>query len=106
MPKKPNAVCSICGQPYYVCNACKSTKSLTPWRIVADTMDCYKVYTILRHYANGAVARKRRKNSWRPVLCPRRSSRISGQPSMKSCIRKLADALPQPSRDKSRIEME
>ncbi len=58
MPKKPNAVCSICGQPYYVCNACKSPKSLTPWRIVADTMDCYKVYTILRHYANGAVARE------------------------------------------------
>lgn len=58
MPKKPNAVCSICGQPYYVCNACKSPKSLTPWRIVADTMDCYKVYTIIRHYANGAVARE------------------------------------------------
>lgn len=58
MPQKPNTVCSICGQKYYVCNACKSTKAFHPWRIIADTMDCYKIYMIVHHYANGSMAKE------------------------------------------------
>lgn len=58
MPKKPNAVCAICGQKYYVCNACKHTKDLSSWRIIADTADCYKIYMIVHHYTNGSITKE------------------------------------------------
>ena len=52
-----NAKCSICGKPYHLCNDCANTKSFTPWRTIADTVNCYKIFLTLRDYTNGYVSK-------------------------------------------------
>lgn len=47
-----NARCSICGQKYHVCSDCTNTKSFTPWRKVACSIDCYKIFMALSLYTN------------------------------------------------------
>lgn len=58
MAKQSNASCSICGERYYVCNTCKSMKTLKPWRTITDTVDCYKVYMIIHAYKHGTLTRE------------------------------------------------
>lgn len=58
MAKESNATCSICGRDYYVCNTCRSTKTLKPWRTIADTIDCYKIYMIIHDYKNGTITKE------------------------------------------------
>lgn len=48
-----NAVCDICGKKYHVCGACKKTREFTPWRKIADSINCYKIFMILSEYSNG-----------------------------------------------------
>lgn len=48
-----NAVCTVCGGKYHVCNDCRNTRTFTPWRTVADSMNCYRIYLILLDYTNG-----------------------------------------------------
>ena len=81
MPNETNAVCAICGQKYYVCHACKSTKTLTPWRIIADTMDCYKIYTVLRHYTNGSMPKETAQRQLKKCVLPE-----TFQPHIRSAI--------------------
>lgn len=57
-----NAKCSICGTKYHVCNDCKNTKSFTPWKMVACSMNCYKIFMALRDYTNGYAAKEETKN--------------------------------------------
>lgn len=48
-----NAVCAVCGRKYHVCNDCKSTRTFAPWRTIADSVNCYRIYLILQDYHNG-----------------------------------------------------
>jgi hypothetical protein len=48
-----NGTCSVCGKPYHICGDCTNTKSFSPWRTVADSLNCYKIFLILRDYTNG-----------------------------------------------------
>jgi len=48
-----NATCAICGTKYHICNDCQNTRAFTPWRTIADSINCYKIYLILRDYTNG-----------------------------------------------------
>lgn len=46
--------CAICGKEYEVCSTCAKVKSFTPWRTITDTIDCYRIYTVLSSYTKGA----------------------------------------------------
>lgn len=47
---KHNAKCSICGKEYTVCHSCAEQRSFTPWRVVTDTMEHYKIYCTIHGY--------------------------------------------------------
>lgn len=50
-----NATCKICGKKYHVCGDCKSQKTITPWRNVVDSVNCWKIYYALVNYTNGST---------------------------------------------------
>jgi hypothetical protein len=43
MSQTPNAVCEVCGTPYYRCKPCIEAKGLH-WKKVCCTTECFKVY--------------------------------------------------------------
>ena len=49
MSEEYNALCSICGKPYKICRTCRDS-GLFSWKTVTDSIDCFKVYTILHQY--------------------------------------------------------
>lgn len=51
-----NAVCSVCGKKYHVCQSCQNTGSFVPWRTVADSPSCYKIFQILSSHTNHQLA--------------------------------------------------
>lgn len=71
MAEKMNAKCSICGTPYHVCSTCKSTKTLTPWRTITDTIDCYKIYNVVRQYTSKLIAKDKAKEMLEKVTMPK-----------------------------------
>lgn len=50
MSEKYNAICDICGKPYKICKSCQDITSFTPWRIITDTREHYKIFLILSEY--------------------------------------------------------
>lgn len=71
MAEKMNAKCSICGNAYRVCATCKSTKKLTPWRTIADTMDCYKIFTVVKQYTDKFITKDKAKEMLEKVKIPK-----------------------------------
>lgn len=60
-----NAVCSICGNSYRICNSCVKHKNIRSWRTVVDSMEHYKIYLAIHGYTlsgNKEKARKELKN--------------------------------------------
>lgn len=62
-----NAVCSICGKPYYMCNSCKSFKSLYPWKMHTDTSEHFKIYQIIHGYSTGVYNKQETKSKLQNV---------------------------------------
>lgn len=50
MDSKINAHCTICGTGYHVCSSCKEETTFMPWRTVVDSVEHYKIYTVLHGY--------------------------------------------------------
>lgn len=50
MSEELNATCDICGKKYHVCDSCKDMTSFTPWRVITDTMEHYKVFVAVSDY--------------------------------------------------------
>lgn len=50
---KNNATCSICGNPYYKCLSCRDSMNLHPYKNYCCSVDCYKVFQIVRGYNTG-----------------------------------------------------
>lgn len=50
MSEELNAVCDICGCRYHVCNSCKDMTSFTPWRVITDTVEHYKIFVAVSDY--------------------------------------------------------
>lgn len=61
MDKELNATCAICGKPYHMCNTCRHTISYMPWRTIADTSDCYKIYMIIYQYNYKVIDKEKAK---------------------------------------------
>lgn len=70
MAEKLNASCSICGEKYHVCSTCRNTKNLTPWRTITDTIDCYKIFTVVKQYTNKAITKDKAKKILEQVTMP------------------------------------
>lgn len=71
MAKELNAICSICGEKYYVCNTCKSVKTLKPWRTITDTIDCYKIYMIIHDYKNSIITKENARKMLEECVLPK-----------------------------------
>lgn len=71
MAEKMNARCSICGKGYHVCSTCKSTKTLTPWKTIADTVDCYKIFTVVKQYTDKLITKDKAKEILEQVNIPK-----------------------------------
>lgn len=56
-----NAKCSICGKGYHLCLSCSNTKTFAPWRTITDTIECYKIFLIIRDYSNKYITKAEAK---------------------------------------------
>lgn len=70
MSKELNASCAICKKKYHVCNSCKSTKKIKPWRTITDTIDCYKIYMIIYNYKNKSISKDDAKKQLEECTMP------------------------------------
>ena len=51
MAVKNNATCRICGKEYYICADTNQMRKVNPWKIVADSVEHYKIYLALHGYS-------------------------------------------------------
>lgn len=70
MAERTNATCAICGEKYYVCNTCRSTKQLKPWRTITDSIECYKIYMIIHNYTNGLITKEKARKMLEDCTLP------------------------------------
>lgn len=49
------STCFLCGKEYDVCKFCANTKKYTPWRIMCDTADHFKIYMIVRSLSDEVI---------------------------------------------------
>ena len=59
--KEINHWCVLCGTGYHACDSCSKEKTFTPWRTLTDTIEHYKIFTILKDYNNKLIDRDRAK---------------------------------------------
>lgn len=50
MSEEINAYCDICGRGYHICRSCRDITSFTPWRVITDTREHYKIFLVLSEY--------------------------------------------------------
>lgn len=55
------ATCPICGNEYDLCLSCRKELSVNPWKEVADTPECYKLFLCLLQYNNGYTGKEEAK---------------------------------------------
>lgn len=53
MAERDNATCSICGKSYYKCLSCRDSVNLHPYKHYCCSVDCYKVFHLVRGYNTG-----------------------------------------------------
>lgn len=67
MVEKNNAVCSICGSPYYLCLSCKDSMKLHPWKIHCCSSECYKTFQIVKGFNNKVFTKEEAKDKFKNV---------------------------------------
>ena len=67
MVEKNNAVCSICGNPYHLCLACKDSMKLHPWKIHCCSSECYKTFQIVKGFNNKVYTKEEAKDKFKNV---------------------------------------
>ena len=50
MSKEINHWCVVCGKGYHACDSCNETKSFTPWRALTDSIEHFKIFTVLKDF--------------------------------------------------------
>lgn len=53
--RKPNAICKVCGRPYYACSSCEKTES---YKTIADTIEHYNIYTTAILFSRKGISAK------------------------------------------------
>lgn len=59
--KEINHWCVLCGTGYHACDSCNKEKTFTPWRTLTDTIEHYKIFTVLKDYNNKMIDRAKAK---------------------------------------------
>lgn len=67
MAEKNNATCAICGEPYYVCMSCRDSLKINPWKVHADTPNCYKVYQVVHGFSTGVYTKDEAKDKLKNI---------------------------------------
>lgn len=39
--------CIVCGKGYKFCDSCRNVRGYTPWRVIADTPECYQIHLLI-----------------------------------------------------------
>jgi hypothetical protein len=58
MSKEINHWCVVCGKGYHACDSCNETKSFTPWRTLTDSIEHFKIFTVLKDFNNKLISKK------------------------------------------------
>lgn len=58
MSEKNNSKCVVCGKGYYLCMSCKDKMKLSPYRVLTDTSEHYKILQIIKSYNEGIYNKK------------------------------------------------
>ena len=58
MSKEINHWCVVCGKGYHACDSCNETKSFTPWRALTDSIEHFKIFTVLKDFNNKLISKK------------------------------------------------
>ena len=67
MAEKNNAVCSICGNPYYLCMSCRDSIKVNPWKVHCDTAPHYQVYQVIHGYNTNVYTKDEAKNKFKNI---------------------------------------
>ena len=86
MSNKINHWCIICGKGYHACDSCDSVKSFTPWRAIADTVDHYKIYMVIKQYKSNLIT----KEEARAMLL---NIDLTGMGNFKDSVKKRLDEI-------------
>lgn len=86
MSKEINHWCVVCGKGYHACDSCNETKSFTPWRTLTDSIEHFKIFTILKDYNNKIINKKEAKKMLSNID-------LSDKASFKESSRKLLDEI-------------
>ena len=62
-----NAACSICGKSYYKCLSCRDSMKLHPYKSYCCSIDCYKVFQIVRGYNVGVYSKDEFKSKLKNI---------------------------------------
>ena len=67
MSEQINATCSICGNGYHLCLACKDAMKLQPWKVYTDTATCYQVFQVVKGYNTGVYNKEEFKSKLKNI---------------------------------------
>lgn len=67
MAEKNNSTCAICGKAYHLCMSCKDKMKLTPWKVLTDTSEHYKIFQVVRGFCTGIYSKEEAKQALKNV---------------------------------------
>ena len=67
MAEKNNSTCAICGKGYHLCMSCKDKMKLTPWKVLTDTSEHYKIFQVVRGFCTGIYSKEDAKKALKNV---------------------------------------
>lgn len=67
MAEKNNSTCAICGKGYHLCMSCKDKMKLTPWKVLTDTSEHYKIFQVVRGFCTGIYSKADAKKALQNV---------------------------------------
>lgn len=84
--KNNNAKCVICGKDYHLCMSCRDKIASTPWKVLTDTSEHYKVYQVVNGYRGGIYDKDVAKNALSNID-------ISDRNTYLDCVNKVLDEI-------------
>ena len=67
MTEKHNAICKICGKPYYACISCADAMKSHPWKTFTDVAEHYKVFQVVRGLSTGVYTKDEAKEKFKNI---------------------------------------
>lgn len=86
MDQKINHWCILCGKGYHACDACNEVRTFAPWRAFTDSIDHFKIFSVLKDYNNRIITKDEAKELLSHV-------NLGDKDSFKENSRKLIDEI-------------